>query len=1191
MPHNTKVERVAWSVEDGLLAVGGEKGLLKVIKFEDKKPVLAAGAAGSSTNVNLQTNQTLTRHTGLVNICVWNDVYRKLTTSDENGVIVVWINQDGYWYEEMINDRGKSYVVDMKWSPDGSRICICYEDGAVIVGGVEGNRQWGKDLKHRLQFVEWSPDGKLVLFGTPEGEVRIYDDQGQPLYQTKILCFTKNEIDSVYTPNKKLAAIQWYEGTKMYTDDTPPGLCIAYECGRVQLMKNEKDDRPIVFDTEITTLSVKWNPTGTIFAVGGYIVEAEQPKGMVQFYNNQGYYLKAITINNADKVTSLSWEGSGLRISMAAGTSVYYANIKPDYKWGFMEHTIVLAYQKADRIDYCIIFWDFRLQTKNLKYVKNLLHIKTSEEYCILVSKVEEQSDQAPQWVVVLCNSIGSPLESKFINVDPNYVYMTKTHVIICSLDHIYVWQYRSQSAKAAAFESMGGSRRLGKEVAFYVEDTPNMNAIYDKDRYDVTSLESNDPITSVTANDSIMVVGRASGSLVRYSLPHITVEAKLFLKYRPNIMEVNCNSTKLAIIDNNGTLSLMEMDNQGGGTVLEYEKSDVWQVKWSNDDPTYLAFIEKSRLYTMKVDKSQAESGKPLEPEEPFQTEAYICSFSGLQVKLVLLDELMKEPDGNFKPEECLCDYETKTLRDTRELLGKLNLKDAYNYIKQNSHIKLWRILSEKALDDLDFSTAENALVECGDYQGLQLIKKLQLIDDKNKQKAEIQAFQGRFDDAESIYRNMERKDLAIQLRMKVGDWFKVVDLIKEGFGNDDILMQAYDKLGDYYADRFKWDEAAGYYKLSKNYEKLVDAYFNIEDFEGMKGIIEIVPEGNNLLMEIGEKLQSVGLCDEAVDAFLKAGNVKRALDCCVLLNQWAKAVELAEKYNFVQVEGLLTMYANQLLEKRKKLECVELYRRANRNTEAAKMLGQIAGDLVKKNANPLIVKKLYVMAALEVDLYKKRVIEATLTGQGATTAKTLDSLITSDINTSTDKILNNPWRGAEAWHFYILAQRQLYNGEYKAALKSALRAAEYELELDTKQVYSLLALTSYYQKNWRECSRAFVKLEGMKSNTEDETERYQELASMIFSKYAPRDSPCENYSCPGKNCGATITEFMTHCRTCGTNFSPCVASGRSILQKEYYTCKPCKHRMIEGEIVQQGLKFCALCHGPIDFKAMKGV
>jgi WD repeat-containing protein 35 len=39
--------------------------------------------------------------------------------------------------------------------------------------------------------------------------------------------------------------------------------------------------------------------------------------------------------------------------------------------------------------------------------------------------------------------------------------------------------------------------------------------------------------------------------------------------------------------------------------------------------------------------------------------------------------------------------------------------------------------------------------------------------------------------------------------------------------------------------------------------------------------------------------------------------------------------------------------------------------------------------------------------------------------------TAKTLDSLITSNIDTSTDKMLNNPWRGAEAWHFYILCQR----------------------------------------------------------------------------------------------------------------------------------------------------------------------
>lgn len=35
----------------------------------------------------------------------------------------------------------------MKWNAEGQKICIVYEDGAVIVGSVDGNRIWGKDLK------------------------------------------------------------------------------------------------------------------------------------------------------------------------------------------------------------------------------------------------------------------------------------------------------------------------------------------------------------------------------------------------------------------------------------------------------------------------------------------------------------------------------------------------------------------------------------------------------------------------------------------------------------------------------------------------------------------------------------------------------------------------------------------------------------------------------------------------------------------------------------------------------------------------------------------------------------------------------------------------------------------------------------------------------------------------------------
>lgn len=38
----------------------------------------------------------------------------------------------------MINNRNKSKVTDMGWSPDGLKICICYLDGAVILGSVDG---------------------------------------------------------------------------------------------------------------------------------------------------------------------------------------------------------------------------------------------------------------------------------------------------------------------------------------------------------------------------------------------------------------------------------------------------------------------------------------------------------------------------------------------------------------------------------------------------------------------------------------------------------------------------------------------------------------------------------------------------------------------------------------------------------------------------------------------------------------------------------------------------------------------------------------------------------------------------------------------------------------------------------------------------------------------------------------------
>lgn len=375
--------------------------------------------------------------------------------------------------------------------------------------------------------------------------------------------------------------------------------------------------------------------------------------------------------------------------------------------------------------------------------------------------------------------------------------------------------------------------------------------------------------------------------------------------------------------------------------------------------------------------------------------------------------------------------------------------------------------------------------------------------MDEKVKQKAEVACYFKRYDEAEQIFRDLDRKDLALDLRMRLGDWAKVIGLIEQGAGNDATLNRAYKNLGDYSAERQKWAKAAKYYKLANDFENLANAYYKLEDFGALEQLIESLPQAEPILEKLGEKFMSMGLCKQAVDSFVKFGDVKRAIDCCVLLNQWHLAVELAEANGLVQIEPLLQRYASQLIDGNKKIEAIELYRKANKNTEAARLLAEIALELTEKNAPFLLIKKIYVLAAFEVDSYKQRVFDAQvaqITGTGQTAAdvaaKTMNSLITSDISTSADKALTNPWKGAEAIHFFLLCQRQLYQKEYNRAMKTAMRLIEYEKELSTKEVYSVVAIACFFNQCFRECSKAFVKLERLDGMTEKEREQYENLA-----------------------------------------------------------------------------------------------
>lgn len=206
---------------------------------------------------------------------------------------------------------------------------------------------------------------------------------------------------------------------------------------------------------------------------------------------------------------------------------------------------------------------------------------------------------------------------------------------------------------------------------------------------------------------------------------------------------------SRAAIIDHVGVMTLLELDDNRE-TQLNFsrvERKDVWAVSWAKDNPLLLALMEKTRMYIFRGN----------DPEEPISCSGYICTFEDLEITSVLLDDIIS--CGEVQNASHIIQLRVKSLRDTDDLLEHVGLEDAKQFIEDNPHPRLWRLLAESALKKLELDTAENAFVRCANYPGIKLIKRLRNINSQILQRAEIAAFYGEFDEAEKLYMDADRR------------------------------------------------------------------------------------------------------------------------------------------------------------------------------------------------------------------------------------------------------------------------------------------------------------------------------------------------------------------------------------------------------------------------------------------------
>ncbi|PAA80196.1 hypothetical protein BOX15_Mlig011636g3, partial [Macrostomum lignano] len=1168
IPNNVKLQSLSWNKENGYLACGGDDGLLKILKLESQPDGRVKGLAAPS---NLTMNQSLEGHSGGVHTIAWNEGHQKITTSDTNGLIIVWMFYKSSWYEEMIKNS-RSQVCDMKWNMEGQKICIAYEDGSVIVGSVDGNRIWGKELKLNLKAVAWSPDSKIILFGMKNGDIHIYDHTGNSVCRME-----------VPKTGPELAGISWFSNRLLARPEVPtPCLAIAFTNGRLLLLRDEADDRPIELDTRLRLRAFNWSHDGSLLACAGHLAsqkDTDKDVNTVKFYSSNGEHLRTLKVPGND-ITACTWEGGSLRIALAVDSFIYFANVRPRYRWAYCGNTVVYAYNRPDRVENCVVFWDTKNNLRFIKYIAGVTHVAAAGEYCCIAHKPEQETvaaveSGAGKCTLVLCNAIGTPLDTRDLDMDAEQVAMTASHVVVASDRAVYTWQFKDP--KQLAVMEVSEKRKAGAEKLFHIDEgAPAEGEGLNFTR--VNEKEIRDRICAVGVSAKLVVIARESGAVLQFGLPSMALEVRHRLECTPYELQVNCNSTRLAIIDQSGVLTFFDLEKaaaatappkdqeQGASSLPQtFERKDVWHMRFAEDNPDLFAFMEKTRMYVMKG----------LEVEEPVSSSAYLCQFKDLEIKGVLLDEILKDCPSS-PSQDYLLDMEVKALRDMRDLTEKSGIEQSLKFVEEHPHPRLWRLLAECALERQNLQVAEQAYVKCRDYAGVQLIKRLQNLTSDQLRKAEVAVHFGRFEAAEEIYLKADRKDLAVELCRTVGDWFRLVQLVKSstGAGTDAVLMEAWEALGDHYSDRQSWQLAIDYYAQAQKEEKLAESYYLLEDYQNLEKVSLQLPDNHKLLPQLAAKFAAIGMGDQAVSAYIRCGLVKDAINTCVQLNQWTTAIELAKQHNLRDIDALLTQYANHLLDKNKLVNAVELYRKAGHFLEAAKYMHKLTMDEVKKGSSPMKIKKMFVLVGMLIEQYheqsKTQAKSKAKSKRGGNEASTaLAGLLEEDTEAVDSRLMDGAWRGAEAYHFYLLAQRQLYANYNDAAMHTAMVLRDYEDILPARNIYSLIALCACANRAFGTCSKAFIKLETLNGATEAELDEYRELATEIFNRYSPKDQ-------------RTQQELELEALMEGESKIPiCIVTGQAITSYQFWMCPMCKHSAGENEIAR--LKHCPLCHNVI--------
>uniref|UniRef100_A0AAR2LC04 Tubby C-terminal domain-containing protein n=1 Tax=Pygocentrus nattereri TaxID=42514 RepID=A0AAR2LC04_PYGNA len=328
--------------EEGWLATGNGRGVVGV--------TFTSSRCKRDHTTPQRINFNLRGHNSEVVLVRWNEPFQKLATCDADGGIFVWIQYEGRWSVELVNDRG-AQVSDFTWSHDGTQALISYRDGFVLVGSVNGQRHWSSEINLESQITcgIWTPDDQQVLFGTADGQVIVMDCHGRMMAHLVLQeaegimsmtwsypSFLMEDCSESDTDSDDCAPFQGIHKYNPIPMNLRPLLTVTFTSGDISLMSNYDDLTPTRINTGLKDVVVQWSSQGNLFAVAGLerqavtndsTISPATKKAVVKFYNLHGEHIFLLETPAQKPISTLCWGHKDSRLFLACGPALYVVRV------------------------------------------------------------------------------------------------------------------------------------------------------------------------------------------------------------------------------------------------------------------------------------------------------------------------------------------------------------------------------------------------------------------------------------------------------------------------------------------------------------------------------------------------------------------------------------------------------------------------------------------------------------------------------------------------------------------------------------------------------------------------------------------------------------------------------------------------------------------------------------------------